>query len=247
MLEIVKHKHFFKRKEIWFGDRPFDVDGVDEVVFRSCKENIQLDGFQTEVFTTMVIDLNNDVEYIWQNMDFSMQKAIKRAIREGITVRLNEDHENFYRLNCLFRQQKGEAITVADVEFMKKYGPLFTAYFENRLLAGQFYLEDAENIRGLASASLRLQADEDIAGLVGRANRLLYWEAIKYAKQKGIKVFDMGGYYTGEKKDEQKEGINQFKKKFGGQIVTHYIHQKYYSVWYSLMKKIYVYFKRIKS
>ena len=47
--------------------------------------------------------------------------------------------------------------------------------------------------------------------LIGAANRLKIWEAIRYAKNAGIGKFDMGGYYTGKKADPQKEGINIFK------------------------------------
>ena len=108
MLEIEKHKFFFKKKEIWFSDRSFDIDDVHEVIFRACKNNVRLNGFESKEFTTLVIDLTKDLKQIWQDMNDSSTRYIRRAEKEGITVRLNCDYDNFHRLNCLFRKQKGE-------------------------------------------------------------------------------------------------------------------------------------------
>jgi hypothetical protein len=36
-----------------------------------------------------------------------------------------------------------------------------------------------------------------------------------------MNFFEIGGYYTGEKSDPQKERINQFQKSFGGELITH--------------------------
>jgi lipid II:glycine glycyltransferase (peptidoglycan interpeptide bridge formation enzyme) len=84
-----------------------------------------------------------------------------------------------------------------------------------------------------------LNVDKEKARLISNANKLTVWNAIKYAKEKGIKEFDMGGYYTGEKKDIQKENINIFKKSFGGKSATHYICKKDYSKLFKFTKKIY--------
>ena len=122
---------------------------------------------------------------------------------------------------------------------MKKYGTLFTAEFNGEILLGRFYLEDKNNIRALFSASKRFKVDKEKARLIANANKLLTWNAIKYAKEKGIKEYDLGGYYTGEKKDIQKENINIFKNSFGGKLVTHYIYEKDYSKLFTFTKKIY--------
>ncbi|NQE54743.1 hypothetical protein C5S29_14225 [ANME-1 cluster archaeon GoMg3.2] len=111
--------------------------------------------------------------------------------------------------------------------------------FDGEIIGGQFYLEDENNIRWLVGASKRLEVDRNQATLIGNANRLVIWQAIQYAKEKGIKEFDMGGYYTREAKDVQKERINAFKKSFGGELVTHYIYHKDYSRIYKIAKWIY--------
>jgi len=83
-----------------------------------------------------------------------------------------------------------------------------------------------------------LEVDRRKATLIGCANRLLVWEAIKYAKENCIKEFDMGGYYVGPP-NEELERVNDFKKSFGGTIVTKYNYFKDYSTVYNLARRLY--------
>lgn len=229
-LEIDRKRYIFKIKEIWFSDYPYDVKNYHSVIFRECKNKVNIKGFEGKEQNTLVIDLTQDLDTILGNMDRdSCRYAIRRAAREGIHVRLNQDYREFYDLNRSFRQKKGLPTEPQEVETMTRYGTLFTAELEGEIIAGHLYLEDKDNIRWLLGASRRLEVSKTKATLMGYGNRLIVWEAIKYAKEKGIKEFDLGGYYTGEAKDEQREAINVFKKAFGGELTTHYIYQKDYS------------------
>ena len=122
---------------------------------------------------------------------------------------------------------------------MKKYCALFTAEYEGENIGGKLYLKDMRDIRWLIGASKRLEANKEKATIIGNANRLLIWEATKYANNQGIKEFDLGGYYTGKEPYIQKENINNFKKSFGGKLVTQYIYHKDYSKVYKSVNKIY--------
>lgn len=188
----------------------------------------------------MIIDLTQDLDTIWQNMSGSdCRRAIRHAEENGIKIKLNQNYEEFFEINQSFRKKKGLDAYSESIDFMKKYGTLFVTEFNKEILLGQLYLEDENNIRWLITGSKRLNVDKEKVRLISNANKLTVWNAIKYAKEKGIKEFDMGGYYTGEKKDVQKENINMFKKNFGGKLVTHYICKKDYSKLFKLTKKIY--------
>lgn len=239
MIEINKKVMIFRTKEFWFCDEPFDVKNCDNVSFRACKKKLDAPGFKRKEFTTLVIDLSQDLENIWKNMDSSSCRyVIKKAEKGGIKIKLNQRREDFYRLNKQFKTSKGLGARNTDsLGFIERYGTLFTAEFQKEMIAGCLFLEDKNNIRWLLGASKRLNNIK--SKLSGDANRLLLWEAIKYAKEKGIKEFDFGGYYTGEKKDEQKEKINFFKKGFGGKLITHYTYQKGYSKFYKILESIY--------
>lgn len=246
MLVIDKRLFIFKMKEIHFSDYPYDVGGCQVISFPFCKNRVDASGFTCEESLTSVIDLTQDLDTIWRNIDNeSCRNRIRRAQRDGIKFKINEGYEEFYRLNKSFEQQKGFAtplgIGTPKLETIKRYGTLFIAEYECEILGGHLYLEDEANIKLGLSASKRLEADREKAKVIGRANRLLHWEAIKYAKEKGIKEFDWGGLWREEEadKDERKKAINSFKLSFGGEIVTRYSYRKVYGRSYLLAQHLY--------
>ena len=239
MLEIESERYGFKTKTIWFSEEPFDVSGYDGVVFQSCTKSIDLKGFSREKFTTLVIDLTQDTDTIWGNMERdSCRKRINKAIKEGIKITINQRYEEFIDLCRAFREAKGLPPYEIPIETMKKSGILFCSELDEEILCGRFYYADQNHIRGAISASKRLDGSKEDAKLIGCANRQSIWEAIKHAKEAGIKEYDLGGYYTGETPDPQKENINVFKKSFGGKLVVKYNYEKSYSTAYSLGKKV---------
>ncbi len=245
MLEIKKKRYIFNTNEIWFCEYPFNIDNSHYVKFRECKNDYSIDGFQKTSFTTLVIDLSQDLETIWKNMHkSSCRYSIKRAKREGIKILINNKYDEFYKINYSFIKDKGLKGGLLDIQFMKKNGTLFVAEFNGEILGGQFYIADKNNMRWLIGASKRLEEEKQKATLIGNANRYIIWEAIQYAKKRGIIEFDMGGYYKESDKDAEKERINKFKASFGGKLVTHYIYEKYYSNFYKYIKRCYQILKK---
>jgi len=240
MLETERRIYIFKIKDIWWADEPFDVDGCDGVTFHACKSKVDTEGFSREEFTTLVIDPIQDLDTIWKNMDkSSCRYAINRAKRDGVKIKLNHKYKEFYEINHSFRKNKGLPVGFEKLEFMKKYGTLFVAEFDGEIIGAQLYLEDEINIRWLVGASKRLEVSKAKATLIGNANKLIIWQAIKYAKEKGIMEFDMGGYYFGGNKNDPKYTINKFKQSFGGKLTTHYIYRKNYSKIYKVARFLY--------
>jgi len=242
MLEIEKRPFLFKTKEIWFSEYPFDVAGYDSVTFNDCRNMIAQPDFSCTEHATLVVDLTRDLDLIWTNMHKDWRRDIGRAQRDGIKVKINQDYEEFCSLNRSFKRAKSLPAWSSwpwfsqSVENMKKYGTLFVSEFDG-VLSGHFYLGNEVCMRVLFGASKRLEAGmkKTMLGMIGNANKLLHWEAIKYAKQKEIKEFDFGGYYTGEPNDEM-ERINFFKKGFGGQLMTRYAYERDYSRTYAVAK-----------
>ena len=239
MLEINKKHSVFRIKEIWFSDCPFDTKDCDSVIFNACKNKVDAKGFHREEFTTLTIDLNQELDKIWKDMSkSSCRYAINRAKKDGIKIKINQNFDDFYSINKSFRKNKKLPLSFSwNLNLMKKYGILFVAEFGGEIISGSLFIEDENNIRWLLGASKRLEESKNKATLIGNANRLIIWEAIKYAKEKKIKNFDFGGYYAGKKEDNQKERINIFKKSFGGKLTAQYIYQKDYSNFYHFFKK----------
>lgn len=236
MLEIVTKRFGFKTKTIWFSDTPFDVSGYDGVFFRSCKKDVEIKGFFKQKHTTLVIDLTQDLDEIWEKLKKdSCKRRINRAYKEGITTTINQSYSEFTDLVNIFRNAKGLPPYNITIEDMKKNGALFISELGGEILGGHFFYSDNNNYRSLMAVSKRLDVTtKGEASLIGCANRQIIWEAIKYAKECGIKEFDMGGYYAGDIPDPQKESINDFKKSFGGALVEKYNYHRSYSILYSL-------------
>ena len=226
----------FKIRELWFADKPYDISGCHSVVFRACKNRVTDTEFECSEFPTLVLDLTQDLDVIWSNMGKkSCRYEIRRATRDGVKVQISTDFAGFCKLNKSFRKMKGLADSV-DLSYIERYGTLLTANIGSELVAGQVYLEDKDNIRWLLGASKRLEVGDSERVLVGCANRALIWEAIQYAKCKGIREFDFGGYHSGDNPDLK--AINFFKQTFGGVLVTHYIYQKDYSRLYAIARRV---------
>jgi lipid II:glycine glycyltransferase (peptidoglycan interpeptide bridge formation enzyme) len=240
MLEIIETKRYiFNTKEIWFSEYPYDVENCHRVIFYDCKNFGVYEGFSCDEFDTLVIDLTQDLDVIWKNFNRkSCRQPINRAKKAGVQIKIGENHDEFYRIYRSFRKTKG-LIGLKKLDLIKKYCTLFTVKVKGDILSGYGYLEDTDNMRAWITGSLRLSAkSKEIAYLIGNANRLLIWTAIQYAKEKGIKYFDLGGYYTGKDKKDPRYSINRFKKGFGGQVRKHYIYEKSYSNLYKNLRNL---------
>jgi len=249
MLVVDKKILKYNIREVHFSDFPYDIDGCDFLKFHFCKNKINAKGFTRQKKFTSVIDLTQDLETIWRNMDKSSTRhRIKRARREGIKIRINEGYDQFFQIYRSFIQKKGikslfDVFGVGSItlETMKKYGTLFVAEYDEEILVGNIYLINNSHMEAWIGASKRLEVDRAKASIISKANRLIDWEAIKYAKEKGIKEFDLGGLWSKEEAetDRIKKGINSFKLSFGGEIVTRYSYQKIYSKIYNLAYNLY--------
>ena len=97
-------------------------------------------------------------------------------------------------------------------------GIIFSAAIhEGEVLVFHSYICDNEEARLLHSASCFREESAD-QSMIGRANKRLHWEDIKYFKQKGLLRYDWGGISD----FENPNGIDEFKLKFGGEKITYY-------------------------
>ena len=130
---------------------------------------------------------------------------------------------------------------------MKKYGTLFLAEYNGEILVGTLYLINNNTIKSWIGASKRLEVDRAKASIISNADRLIDWVAIKYAKEKGLIDFDLGGLWSQDEaeKDIGKKGINSYKLSYGGRTVTRYSYYKIYSKIYNLAYQLYNYKNKI--
>jgi len=240
----------FQKRDVFLSDFPYDIgDEFDVVTFKFCKDRINLPGYKCVEKLTSTIDLTQELDEIWEKMNRKLRQKIKKATRENIVWKINENFNEFYTISKDFVKQKNYVsriegffgLELPDIKIMKKYGTLFTAELNGEILGGHLYLEDNDNILAWISASKRLAVNNETTKLINNANCLLHWQAINYAKEKSIRTFNWGGLWSlDEAQDPKKNSINTFKLSYGGQIEKSYFYSKINNKLFEKLSYLYI-------
>ena len=184
-------------------------------------ENFPEDIQASLFFYGHTIDLSPGEDEIYSNFRDSTKRNIKKAIREGVEVRiLNtlEATEEFYRLNCLTRKEHGLPPqpfhffrNIYEHIISKKLGFVVLATYDNKTIAGAVYFHFGGNAIYKYGASAKEHQNL-------RANNLVMWEAIKWYCRNGFKSFCFG------RTEPENEGLLQFKRGWGAEehIINYY-------------------------
>jgi lipid II:glycine glycyltransferase (peptidoglycan interpeptide bridge formation enzyme) len=239
LIAIDRKRVIFKTRQIWLSDHVYDVTGVSSVNFTACKRFEEVPGFICRREYTSSIDLTQDFSSLFNNMGKSCRRSIKRAVRDGIKVKLSEDYDQFYRLYKSFFRSKKLLGQLEDLTTIRRYGTLFTAEYNDELLAGTVHLIDDSAIVAWIGVNGRLDTTDAKKKLrIGYASRLIYWEAIKFAKERGLAEFDLGGLFREKGDNYPGHSIDAWKQHFGGTSVVRYHYYKDYNKVLALARKI---------
>jgi lipid II:glycine glycyltransferase (peptidoglycan interpeptide bridge formation enzyme) len=246
MIIIDRNDFGFISRQILFSENLFDVDHVSSVKFSGCKKKIVFPNFSCSEYTTSVIDLSQNIDAIWQKMKKkSCRYAINKSERDGVIIVKNQNFKDFYDIYSDALKHHDREKIRQKFQTIEQYGTLFTAHYDGEILGGHIYLEDNNVILYWLSANTRAKTPE-LRSIIGNASHALHWEAIKYAKLKGIVEFDMGGLFAGTAETKKEESIDSFKESFGGERQLRYSYHRDYSHIFKLGKRIYRIFNKYK-
>lgn len=191
-------------------------------VLREVTEKSLLSG-QKSPKATRVLDVSKSEEEILGQMKSKTRYNIRLSAKKGVKVRISNDPKDFDVFYELLLSTAGKDKGYAPHE--KKYyqkmleilGPkniakLFIAEFKGKPLAGilvSFYGGVATYLHGGSS--------EEHRELM--APYLCQWEAIKYARENGQKIYDFWGVAETDDPNDPWAGITRFKEGFGGEKV----------------------------
>lgn len=217
----------FRKYWGWFA-APQDISNVAIANFFSY-EKYDVPGFHRTSGLTSVIDLSRSLEDIWLGMrNGFIRKQIEQGQRRGIAVQQGGDFDEFYALYRTFaRRMQFQCVQRVS---LRDHGILFTACHDSALLAGGVFIGDGTYLRAwaLASAGDEYGQGGRMRELKGAANRLVLWEAIRWAKAQGYRAFDLGGMGPDDPNPHER-GIAAFKEAFGGVRVDQHYYFKVYS------------------
>jgi len=175
---------------------------------------------------TYYINLSNDIEYITDNMHKSMRKSIKNAEKNNVIIEINTDKLNIKKAyNVIEECSKERRYDVPGLEWWEHLYEEFIntgqivsaiAYYKSNPISAYLFIGYDKKINAFSSGSLP-------EGYRLRANHLLNFKIIEWAKREKYELLDMGGTNP---YDEKIHSIDHFKADFGGVLKINYILEK---------------------
>ena len=158
------------------------------------------------------IDLEGDEDYLLARIESSARRAIRKAEKSGVTVRLarNEDDVRaFFKLHLGIRKYKYRLLAQPYAFFQNIWNifsdagkaALMLACVDDEVIGSVMYLGWGSTLYYKFSAS-------SAAHLEHRPTDLLIWEGMKFAKRQGYAFLDLG------LSDWDQDGLVRYKRKF---------------------------------
>lgn len=202
-------------------------------------------------WSTIYIDLHNNLEEVMKNLPQKGRHAIKRAERDGVTIK--QVPANAKNCKIMYDLLKDTAASAGfDIRsnnyyktFYQRYekaglGQLFFAYFEGEIVAGAFAMIFGKKSTYKDGASVRKRTAYG-------ASHLLQWHVIQWAKEKGSRAHDLcGAPPISESKNPSHPhyGIGLFKMSFNKEITEYVgaydipVHPLKYKLWTRFLEKV---------
>lgn len=243
----------FKRIHVWFEpDYKFvnEHKGVDEIVIHGSIGNEHGRWVSSESQYSLISDLSQNEDELLSLMTKTYRNEIRRAGRENINIEYYESDDIFKNSNIIknfsemyseMYKEKGMKVRLG-VEELNSYAArrcllISVACYCGKPLVYHSYIYDGKNSRFLHSCSNYRISDNAEKNMIGRANKYLHFMDFKYLKDKGITTYDWGGCAP-PTPDGKTEGIDKFKRAFGGQEIQYYNVTYYRSVMAKLRRII---------
>jgi len=188
-------------------------------------------GWQCSPFETLHVDLTQSQEDLWRGVHPKTRERINRATkRDGLTI-TRSDAPGLAEVDALIRAydpfaaERGLARADRDsLEQFRKAGVLSVSKISHPThgdLVFHAIVVTPGRARGLISVIERSAVERAEGPLLGRANRMLFWDDISHFRRRGIPLYDWGGLYQ-KGDDPALARIAEFKLGFGGRVVTEY-------------------------
>lgn len=184
-------------------------------------------------FFTLKTDLIESKEELLNKIEKNTRYEIRRAEKEGAGLVLNTSKDLLLNTNILeqfdieyIKMYKAKGMNINSIkDRIKKLAEngnviITEGRFNNITYAYHLYLISDKIARLTFSISnFRENIESDVdKNMIGRLNRWLHYEDMMALKDGGFEVYDWGGYDV----EGKLEGINKFKKCFGGKLIKQY-------------------------
>lgn len=218
---IIIKGRFATYVELWF-DESIPTTRVGDVLI--CRQrSAPIEGHTCTPFHSLVSDLRIGEGELFEQFGKTNRYKISRAQkRDGLDFSFLADprpaldafcefYDSFAQQKSLYAAYRRGLSAACDAKQLV----LTSAFKDGSAIVWHAYITCGETAVLLHSASHFRTKDNDERALVGRANRWLHWQAMLGFKRVGFARFDWGGMFADEGTQER-AGINNFKREFGG-------------------------------
>lgn len=164
------------------------------------------------------INLSSDTDALWMSLHGSARRAIKKAQRNQLTLRVAstcEELRTFYELHLRIRKYKYHLLAqpyrffenIWEEFVMQQNGALLLALHQQEIIGGVMFLEWKDTIYYKFNAS-------NPAYVALRPNDFIIWEGMQYGRARGRTSFDFG------RTDWDHDGLLHYKCKFASEEKT---------------------------
>ena len=220
------YRGFVQRDFVWYAVDE-DTAGADIVYLYHSLAPVAAP--YTEVTKTIMIDLTRPADDLFAEVQKDARYKIKRAEREGVTfvalappsdadmAEFNVAHADLEarvnRPKIDFAKQKLLATRQREFVLTKSLDA------DGKPVSWHLYLSFQGRARLVHTVTILLDKNStQDKNFAGRANRFHHWKDILYFKERGLTLFDFGGWVApGE--DAKMRSISEFKEGFGGKVV----------------------------
>ena len=174
-----------------------------------------------------IIHLDKSEDDLWMKLEGKRRRNIKKAKRLGVTIQDLPGKEGLHELSRLQNE--------SNIRILKRGGPDLTRKCQKMLKSSQTLLESSGRVVGAKvnkktvgaclitcfnNMAYYMSAGFSQKGLETQAGTLMLWECIKYYRNKGIKIFNLGGCGADAvSSDSPEHGLFVFKKAFGAECL----------------------------
>lgn len=181
-----------------------------------------------------MLDVTPDEETLLKNMRKNCRYAIKKAVKDGVTVETSTELSSLEKFNELYKVTAvRHNFTPFSMNYIKKEFEIYHKQNKALFLFGKYQGEIISGAMIVFSNGstfyhhgASIHKFEKIA-----TSQIVQWEAIKQAKARGYKYYNFWGIAPDNQPKHPFAGITLFKKGFGG-FPEEYLHAQDYVINY---------------
>jgi len=193
----------------------FIYKAQSNVIFNVCPK-----GSDCVEWGSYIVDLSLSEDEILKNMHAKHRNVIRKAIKDNVRIVKENSIKTVYEIIAdTMKRQK--VIFYPSLDFLKNLATnlssnieFFSAYKDDKIQGAAVFIYDEENAFYMYGGSIQKP-------YIGSLN-LLHYEAMKYFKSLGVKNYDFVGARINFEKGSKYEGLDRFKKRFGGELKKGY-------------------------